>query len=386
MELRGIQETEVQSPADQAPHAFDGISAKSSKAKIAAANAVQFLAGMNGNGRLAGAFTNVHISARLGIGGTLVVGSISQILAYALVLWKPPFPLFACSFFFSGLGVAYQDAQSNAFVANLDNAYRWLGILHAIFGVGALVSPLAATAIASRTPHWHYYFIILLGLASANLVVIIWAFWPSLLKVQPSKSTDSPSKELWTALTQRPVWVLSGFFFLYVGAEITAGGYVVEFLISVRNGEPSSVGYVASGFWGGLALGRVVLADITNILGERRMIFVYIAIAIALQLLFWLVPNIIASAVVVSLLGFIIAPFFPVGISVLIKLLPKELHVAAVGLTATIGQAGSAAFPFMTGAIASAKGVGVLQPIMIALLGGMCVLWFLMPRVSEHPE
>lgn len=77
----------------------------------------------------------------------------------------------------------------------------------------------------------------------------------------------------------------------------------MEFLISVRKGEPSKVGYVASGFWGGLTLGRVVLADITNKLGERRMIFVYLVIALVMQLLFWFLPNIIANAVVVSVLG-----------------------------------------------------------------------------------
>jgi fucose permease len=109
----------------------------------------------------------------------------------------------------------------------------------------------------------------------------------------------------------------------------------VEFLISVRNGTPNKVGYVASGFWGGLALGRVALADITNKLGERRMVFIYIVVALAMQLIFWFVPDIIADAVVVSLLGFFIAPFFPAGISVLTKLLPKDLHVAAIGKMTT---------------------------------------------------
>lgn len=171
----------------------------------------------------------------------------------------------------------------------------------------------------------------------------------------------------------------------------------------MRNGTPSKVGYVASGFWGGLALGRAALADITNKLGERRMVFIYIVAALVMQLMFWFVPNIIADAVVVSFLGFFIAPFFPAGISVLTKLLPKELHVASIGknlmdtqregriltglgFASTIGQAGSAAFPFLTGAIASKVGVIVLQPIMIGLLAGMFILWGLVPRVRKVTE
>lgn len=185
-------------------------------------------------------------------------------------------------------------------------------------------------------------------------------------------------------------------------------GWVVQFLITVRNGDPSKVGYVASGFWGGLTLGRLVLADITHKLGERRMIFVYLALALVMQLLFWFVPNVIANAVVLSILGmigpprppgslsvchwlihytgFFIAPFFPVGLSVLTKLLPRELHVGGIGFSATVGQAGSAAFPFLTGAIASKAGVKVLQPIMVALLAGMGILWAIMPRVKRPTQ
>lgn len=61
------------------------------------------------------------------------------------------------------------------------------------------------------------------------------------------------------------------------------------------------------------------------------MVFIYIVVGLAMQLLFWFVPNVIANAVIVSVLGFAIAPFFPAGISILTKLLPRELHVAAIG-------------------------------------------------------
>ena len=78
---------------------------------------------------------------------------------------------------------------------------------------------------------------------------------------------------------------------------------MVEFLISVRHGTPSKVGYVASGFWSGLTLGRVLLADITHKLGERRMVFAYTAMAMAFQLMYWFIPSVIVNAVLVSLIG-----------------------------------------------------------------------------------
>ncbi|KAH8898815.1 MFS general substrate transporter [Thozetella sp. PMI_491] len=337
-------------------------------------------------GSAVAAFTNVHLTARFGMGGVYTGSALVIMLAYALNAWKPPFPLFACSYFFSGLGIAFMDAQANTYVANLDNAHRWLGILHSIYGVGGLISPLAATALASHTPHWYYFYLVLLGTATLNTMLLAWNFRDGLFKPTEQVSSSDASRRLKDALTQRSVWVMSLFFFLYVGVEVTAGGWVVEFLISVRNGSPSQVGYVASGFWAGLALGRFVLADVTHKFGERRMVMIYIVLGLAMQLLFWFVPNVVANAVVISLLGFIIAPFFPVGVSILTKLLPKDLHIASIGFSATVGQAGSAAFPFLTGAVASRVGVIVLQPIMVGLFGGMFVLWALMPRVRKHRE
>lgn len=110
------------------------------------------------------------------------------------------------------------------------------------------------------------------------------------------------------------------------------------------------------------------------------MVFFYIALSIALQVMFWLIPNIIANAVTVCLLGFFIGPFYPVGLYVLTKVIPQELHIGALGFTASLGQAGSAAFPFMTGAIASKTGVQVMQPIMVGLLVGIGIFWALLPR------
>lgn len=55
----------------------------------------------------------------------------------------------------------------------------------------------------------------------------------------------------------------------------------------------------------------------------------------------------------------------------------------SVGFSATMGQAGSAAFPFMTGAIAAKAGVKVLQPMLVGLLAGMAALWLLLPGMKR---
>jgi fucose permease len=87
-------------------------------------------------------------------------------------------------------------------------------------------------------------------------------------------------------------------------------GWVVQYLVSVRHGNLATMGYVPSGYYGGVFLGRLVLAEPTHRFGERKMLSIYAALCFAMQLIFWLVPNIISSAVAFSLMGFLLGPAF----------------------------------------------------------------------------
>jgi len=105
-----------------------------------------------------------------------------------------------------------------------------------------------------------------------------------------------------------------------------------------------------------------------------------------LELLFWLVPQFYVSAVAVGLQGFFLGPLFPAAIVVATNLLPRHLHVSAIGFAAAFGGSGAAIFPFAVGAIAQAKGVKVLQPIILALLAVIWVLWMCLPRMKRRKE
>ena len=88
-------------------------------------------------------------------------------------------------------------------------------------------------------------------------------------------------------------------------------------------------------------MGRLLLADITSKIGERTMVFCYIGIALIMQILFWFIPNVVANAVVVSLLGFVIGPFFPAGLMIITKVLPRDIHVAVIGMHRIQSRAGT---------------------------------------------
>lgn len=115
-------------------------------------------------GFMIAALINVWITQKLGFGTVICIGSALQALAYCLQSWSPPFALFCVAQVFNGAGLGLQDAQANTFVAHLPNMMKKMSILHAVYGVGALVCPLVATQFATLE-HWSYQYLTSLGLA-----------------------------------------------------------------------------------------------------------------------------------------------------------------------------------------------------------------------------
>lgn len=238
--------------------------------------------------------------------------------------------------------MALQDTHSNNFVTGIKASHRWLGFIHAMYALGTLIGPTVATAIASAgdSSRWYLFYTSLVAIGSANMVLVVFAFRDSMaLKKNDARSQTEnaglrrPSAlgEMKAVLRLPSVWLLSLYFFFFLGAVITASGWVVEYLVTVRGGKLSEVGYVQTGFASGTFLGRILLAEPTKRLGERRMIFVYALLCLGLELLFWLVPNIIAGAVAISLFGFFAGPFFATGVSVGAQVFPPELRPSSLG-------------------------------------------------------
>ncbi|RKL23087.1 hypothetical protein BFJ68_g1293 [Fusarium oxysporum] len=166
-------------------------------------------------------------------------------------------------------------------------------------------------------------------------------------------------------------------------SEVGLGGWVVTFMLRVRKASAYASGASGTGFWAGMALGRACLGFVTERFGERLCLSIYLLICIGLQLLFWLVPKFIVSAVAVAFLGFFLGPLFPGAVMVTAKLLPAKIHVSAIGFAMAIGGTGGTVFPFAIGAIANHKGVGVLQPIILALITVVAGVWLSFPRIKK---
>ncbi|KAG6900372.1 hypothetical protein C0993_011722 [Termitomyces sp. T159_Od127] len=314
----------------------------------------------------------------------------------------------------------YNDAQANGFVASFDtNAEAKMGILHALYGAGALCSPLVATQF-SQQRRWSFHYLASLGLATqearwweeefrqgSTLTTLseclreIGQIIPEHPTTEQSSNEDGKFRQI---LSHKTVQLLAFYILIYVGVEVTTGGkvseilaclsligsnvilgWIVTYIIQERHGGPSS-GYISAGFFAGeyqrtqtrrappessplgLMTGRVALLWVNEKIGERRVIFFYALLAIGLEFVIWFVPSLIGDAVAVSIVGVLLGPMYPIAMNHAGRVLPRWILTGSIGWIAGFGQAGSAILPFMTGAISNKYGIKSLQPLWVFIL------------------
>jgi fucose permease len=334
---------------------------------------------------------NNYIHYHLGQRGVAILGPLCRLLGYIPMALHPrPFAILPCVLILTGFGNGIEDSGWNAYVGNMKNANELLGLLHGAYGLGATIAPLVATSMITKAnlPWWNFFYL-MIGLCVSQLVVLVTAFWGSTgatyrQRLNYEESTGSTA-EVKKRITTRQVlkgpipWIVAVFLFGYVGAEVSLGGWIVTFMLRVRDAEPFLAGLTVTLFWLGLTLGRVILGFVTGRIGEKLAITGYLILAIVLEILYWLVPNFIAAVVFVTLMGFFLGPLFPAAVVVAMKLLPAEHHVSAIGFAAALGGGGAAVFPYAVGAIAQEHGVAVLQPFVLGILVFIGITWLVLP-------
>lgn len=189
-------------------------------------------------------------------------------------------------------------------------------------------------------------------------------------------------------LTHPALWICSIYFLLYVGNETAISGWIVSYMTRARHASPYISGISSSGYWGGMAVGRLALGPVTDRIGARTGAAVYLSCAIVLELAFALLHSPIVSFVLMTLLGFLMGPLFPSGVVVLAQLLPQEMHVKAVSFVSALGQVGGAALPFGIGAAVQTLGIEVFCWVLLSFttvsLGVWCFFAGLRPKEGRE--
>lgn len=294
------------------------------------------------------AFISDRLHVRYGRRGMAIIGPIAKIIAYIVISCHPPYPAVVSILVLAGVANGILDGAWNAWISQFPSTNQLLGLMHGCYGLGATISPLIATSMITKyNLGWWKFFYLMTALLVVELVFGTTVFWAETGKKYRNNTRDEDGEQTGMtrrALKQRTTWILAAFLAIYIGAEVSIGGWIVTFMTNVRHGSPFSSGLTATGFWLGLTMGRVTLGFVTPRIGEKLAISIYALVALGLQLIFWLVPQFYVSAVAIALVGYFIGPFFPSAVIAAAKLLPPELHVAAIGFSSAIGGSGAAMY------------------------------------------
>lgn len=387
----------------------------------------------NAVGYILVAFTAHHLDNHLGRQKMATLSCICFTIMYAIASSGTKYPVMILAWFFGGIGGGAGLSQFNMFLSKLENSSKYLGIFHGTYGFGAFVAPLIGTVMVDKGVHWNYFYLILLGLEIFNTVFVTLAFkgcdedlkrWEHVdtedvqtppVAIEPehrgdddiemdyitskkvTKATeetehteskpsanDDEKHDFKAAFKDYRSWLTCSFIFFYQGAEVSMGGWIVTFLLDYRGGNPSSTGYVSSGFWAGITLGRFLLtAPLSKRIGVRRSIVILSAFIVTFDLLTWLLPNTIAAAIFASFIGLGIGPIYPMMVSLLTRILPRKIRFCAMVLGTAFGSSGGSAIPFAVGMVSEFVGTYVLHPIFLGCYVAMLASWIMMPNIER---
>jgi fucose permease len=342
-----------------------------------------FLAGTCGY--FIASFNNGLLLEKLGNRRFLLLATFIMGLGFAVLSSRPPFFLLLLGIVPIGFGIAMLDAGLNSYIARLPENTARLNYLHAFYGIGALLGPLVASAFLALGWVWNSIYFVWIGMTILVFIGIGLAFPKEEILSQREKQKEE-GNVLFLALRQRVVWVAAFFLLFYVGTEVSLGVWSFSFLIQERQGQLLISGWIVSGYWIGLTLGRLLLGKISQYMSNRRLIEICLSGVVVGMLLMWLVPQLAIASLALFITGFCLGPIFPTTIALMSDTLPSRIVPSAIGFLASFGSMGAALLPWIAGNLAQHYGMWILLPYVIGLTSIMLVLWIIMQTRAAHPE
>jgi fucose permease len=342
-----------------------------------------FLAGSLGY--LLSAFNSGPLVGKLGYRIFLVVGTGSFLAGATLYTLIPPFAFILLAAMAVGFGIGCLDAGLNAYIAGLPNNTTKLNYLHAFFGIGAWLGPIIASGLLAAQFGWNIVYLVWIALDLVVLLGFALTFGGQRVAPQPA---DAPRERsaLLSALKLRVVWLGAVFLCVYVGTEISMGSWTFSFLTEERHGSTLISGWAVSGYWFGLTLGRLTLANLARKFGNKRLIQGCLVGVVVGLLVIWLAPVTPAVTVVEALglvlTGYCLGPIFPTTIAVMSELVEARLLPSAIGFIASLASLGGALFPGIAGNLAQQVGLWSLLPYVMLLT---CILFFIWLALQARP-
>lgn len=310
-------------------------------------------------------FNSGALVARLGVGGLLFWSNVLIVLGLVGYATAPAWGVMVACGVFAGLGAGAIDAGINAYAAHHFSPRRvtWL---HACYGLGAMLGPLLMTAVLARGATWRIGYVLL----AATLAVMAVAFFltrawwegpPPTADAAPSVAA-APVASVRETMARPAVWLGVALFFVYTGLEVAAGQWSYSLFTMSRGVAPATAGVWVGVYWGSLMAGRVAFGAVAGRFAPRAIVRLALAVIPVGCLLVWLNPLPLASFLGLALVGFFLAPVFPLLMSETPARLGPRYATHAIGFQVAAATLGAAAVPALAGVLARATDLEVIGP------------------------
>ncbi|HET8984379.1 MAG TPA: MFS transporter [Trueperaceae bacterium] len=310
-----------------------------------------------------GSFTMIVLSSsmikRWGYRTVILVGLITLMAGLAVLALAGQWWLVIAGAGIGGLGFGLLNVSINLVVARAfaADAAPALNLINAIFGGGAMLTPLMVAAFA---PRFAPPLVILISLCAVVLLLAT-----RLVAPPPAPPVRGGAPVAWALVTGFIV-----LYFMYVTSEVGVASWVTEYL------TPSvGLGWAAGAtsiYWGAVTLGRILAVPVSARVKPGAMVIGSLTVALcALVAAHWIPVAPVAFAVV----GLGLAPVFPTGLAWLNRamplraeqLTPVALAAANLGPVATAPLIGMAVLAWGVSVIPSALAAAVVLALASAL-------------------
>jgi fucose permease len=337
------------------------------------------------------------LTEKLGLRWLLVAGAVTFLLGAIGFGLEPAFLLVLIARLLIGLGVGILETGLNIYITSLPRHTSLLNNLHAFYGLGALIGPIFASVILALSLGWNIVYLLMgvlilpmlcgfLALSTFNLTAT------SHEEHQPDEKQVPEDHLLRAALKLPVVWLAAIFLLVYVGIEVSLGNWAFTFLLDIRHEGTVLAGWIVSGFWLGLTLGRFVLQRIAERLGmnNRDLMYACMAGIVIGIMLIWFVPNSIAAGVGFCFIGFSLGPIYPLTVALTPQLVPTRLAPSTIGFLVSLSILGLALFPWIAGILAQSTSFLSLLPYTLGLVVLMLCFWLplvrLAPKIGQRVQ
>ncbi len=311
----------------------------------------------------------------VGISTLLTASSVVRAVGLLGIALAPQWAVLVGAAFVFGVGSGAIDGGMNTFFAMRVRSPRLMSWLHASFGLGATIAPIMLTALFSLGIAWRWGYVIvaILQLIMGLVVFLRAGDWQ--MRVEDSGAqTSAVRRSTRTTLARPIVWVNIAIFFFYAGIEVTAGNWSYSVFTETRGVAPELAGLMTGLYWGSFTVGRIFFGIVANRFAVTATIRAMAVTAIVAAALFWWNPVNWVGFAGLIILGFALAPVFPL----LMTATPSRLGNAdannAIGFQVAAASFGIGVLPGLAGALADRTSLEIVGPFMVVGLTIVAVL------------